>query len=44
MLYNSYSFCINNKKPTLTRKDGTTWGYNWYLSTLDKEKIKEIYN
>jgi len=43
MLYPSDAFSKNGQS-TITKKDGTTWGVNYYLSAMDKEKIKEIYN
>ncbi len=45
MLYSCRSgACIDNKKPLMTKKDGTIWLTNYYLSTVDIAKIKEIYN
>jgi hypothetical protein len=43
MIYSSYAFAKGNL-PTMRKKDGTTFPANYVLSTLDKAKIKEIYN
>jgi hypothetical protein len=35
---------VSTKLKTLTKKDGTTWGWPTYISSTDKNVIQQIYN
>ncbi|MDR0206489.1 MAG: hypothetical protein LBI45_04450 [Bacteroidales bacterium] len=42
MIYSSYAFSKNGNA-TLTKKDGSTWGYTTDISATDKNVIRQMY-
>lgn len=43
MLYASFDFAIDRSKPTMTKKDGTTFYENYTLSDLDRRFLNTFY-
>jgi hypothetical protein len=43
MLYGSYDFAIDRSKPTMTKKDGSTFTDNYSLSDMDRMFLNRFY-